>query len=251
MTNIKFITNLWREGTMLIPSSENSKHPVSDTQIDTKAMFWQASSKTSPALLPQNLESAQEIDFIALLGHNIEASGITIKFEGADDDIFTGEDLESRTLSYNAEDIFAFVTPFTKQYVRVNLAKTGDFTNYPQIATIVCGKFFEPNVNFRWGYGKGPKDFSEFDYSDSLNLFSQEKSKLDTWSFSFLGLNDVSVEEIIEFLEYHKTIKAFIVIFDSDNPNTDSHWVRFDNISIPRHEGIDYWTWDVDLIEVL
>jgi len=251
VTNIRFITNLWRNGLLLTPSSENSKHPFSDSQIDTKSMFWQASSKTSPVFLPQNLESAKEIDFVALLDHNIEASGVTITVEGADDDIFTGEDLESRTLSYNAEDIFAFVTPFTKQYARVNLAKTGDFTDYPQIATIVCGKYFEPNVNFRWDYAVGPaQDSSESDYSDSLNLFSQEKPNLDSWSLSFLGINDASASEIIEFIQYHKTIRAFVVIFDSDSSNSDSHWVRFSQTSRPRHEGIDYWTWDIELVEV-
>ncbi|NVM57166.1 MAG: hypothetical protein HWN51_03480, partial [Desulfobacterales bacterium] len=110
--------NRWREGTMLTPSSQDPQHPATDTQIDTKAMFWQASSKTSPANLPVNLGAAYEINFVVILDHNIESTGVTIKFEGADNSAFT-VGLVTRTLTYNETNIFAFITAFTKQYVRL------------------------------------------------------------------------------------------------------------------------------------
>lgn len=236
---------------MLSPSSENSKHPASDTQIDTKSMFWQAASLPAPAYLPQDLLTPQTINFIALLSHNIEATGVTIKFEGADDGDFDGGDLVSRTLAYRATDIFEFISPFTKQFVRVALEKGTDFTDYPIISTVVCGEYFKPNRNFKWGYEKGPEDHSEGDFSDSMNLFSQERPNLDTWSISFEGLNDVSASQIISLLQDHKIVRAFVVAFDPDDTPNESHFVRFASVSRPRHEDFNNWTWEAELIEVL
>ena len=56
--------NFWRKGTMLTPSSEDSKHPATDTQIDTLEMYWQASAVNEAVILPNNLCGAKEINFV-------------------------------------------------------------------------------------------------------------------------------------------------------------------------------------------
>ncbi|GAH33714.1 unnamed protein product, partial [marine sediment metagenome] len=84
--------NLWRKGTAM-PSDPvaDPQHPVSDTQIDTKSMYWKSSDKTVlTQLIPMNLgEGAGDINFIAILGHNIP-NGTTITLEHADNSGFDG-----------------------------------------------------------------------------------------------------------------------------------------------------------------
>lgn len=248
-TNVRFIKSLWRVGTMLSPSSQDPKHPATDTQIDTKAQFYKASSKSSPCNVPCDLGSAQEINFVAIHDHNFESSGVTIKFQGADNSAFSSG-LVTRTLSYNATDIFAFVTALTKRYVRVRLEKGTDFTDYPQFATVICGKYFEPSRTFVKSYSKGREDFSEFEYSDSINLFAQDKPVLKKWVLPFKGLTNTDISSVLSLLEGCKTIKAFVVVFDYNSPNSDSHLVRFTELSSPEYQHVDYWNWEAPLIEV-
>jgi len=93
--------NLWRKGTALMPSSEDPQHPATDTQIDTPSMFYRASSKVSPCTVPMTLPAAGgPIDFVAIIGHNIEATGVVITIEGANDAAFTAG-VVSRTMNKN------------------------------------------------------------------------------------------------------------------------------------------------------
>lgn len=244
--------NFWRKGTILTPSSEEPQHPATDTQIDTMSMYWKASSKTSPVTLPVNLGSAKEIDFVAILAHNIESSGVVITFEGDDVDTFDSGGFVTRTLTYNVTNIFEFITAFTKQYVRLKLVKAaGDFTDYPQVATIICGKHFELNRSIGPGYEEGSEDFSELEYSDSQIIFSQEKEIIDVKSLPFRGLTDATREEILLFFKEVGIHKAFVICFDSSNPNSESHWVINTEIVNPSYQKDDCWTWQLNIREFL
>lgn len=250
MMKTRFIyNNLWRDGTMLTPSSEDSQHPAIDTQIDTKSMFYKASSKTSPCNIPNDLGSAQEVNFVAILGHNFESSGVTIKFQGADNSGFSSG-LVTRTLTYNAGDIFEFITPFTKRYVRVRLEKGSDFTDYPRVATIPCGKYFEPNCNFDWQYAEGDVDPSRISYSDSMVVFAQEKDEIFRGRYFFASLDNTVATKVQELITLCGIHEAFIICFDYENANTQSRWVRLLNVSQPRAVFLNVWSWDCSIEEV-
>ena len=242
--------NRWREGTMLTPSSQDPQHPATDTQIDTKAMFWQASSKTSPANLPVNLGATYEINFVAILDHNIESNGVTIKFEGADNSAFT-VGLVTRTLTYNETNIFAFITAFTKQYVRLRLEKATDFTDYPRVATISCSKHFELNRSERPGYGWGPEDPSVVEEGDSGVAFVCEKPGINVGNFPFVGISDAVKAEILNFLDEVGIHDAFVLCFNYADPNNESVWVRNSEVVIPRWDGTNNcWIWELRVREV-
>ena len=237
---------------MLTPSSENPQHPATDTQIDTLSMFCRASSKISPFTIPLNQGATPgAIDFVAILAHNIESSGVVITLEGDDVSTFDSGGFVSRTITYNATSIFEFVTTFTKQYVRLKLVKAGgDFTDYPQVATILVGSYFEPNCNFDWKYLEGDIDPSKIEYSDSMVVFAQEKDEIFRGEYLFASLDDtaiVSVQELITLCGIHK---AFIICFDYNNANTESHWVRLSGISRPGHAFHNIWNWDCPIEEV-
>lgn len=249
--NLRIIyDNAWRKGTVLTPSSEDFKHPTSDTQVDTKEQHYKASSKTSPCNVPVDLLTAQVIDFVAILGHNFEPSGVTIQFQGADNSGFSSG-LVTKTLTYNAVDIFEFFTSMTKQYVRVRLTKGSDFTDFPQFATVICGQAFAPNRNIGKDYAEGSEDYSEKEYSDSHVLFSQEKPILDTGRYPFRGLNDTTRNEIVNlFFKEVGVHKAFVLCFDKDAANTSSWFVMNKELVSPVYVKDNVWTWELSVEEV-
>jgi len=253
MAKARFIyNNLWRTGTMLTPSSENPQHPATDTQIDTLSMFYRASSKSSPCTIPNNLGSEKEINFVAILAHNIESSGVVITFEGDNVSTFDSGDFVSRTITYNATNIFEFFTAFTRQYVRLKLVKgAGDFTNYPQVATILCGSYFEPNCNFDWRYVEGDVDPSKISYSDSMVVFAQEKDEIFRGEYFFASLSDIAVVSVQELITLCGIHKAFVICFDYENANTESRWVRLLEVSQPDAIFHNIWSWSCPIEEVI
>ncbi len=242
--------NLWRAGTALTPSSEDPQHPVTDTQIDTLSMYWKASVKTSPVTIPINQGATpSEIDFVAILGHNIESSGVTITFEGDTGTGFSGGGWVSRPITYNVTNIFQFIEPFTKQYVQLKLVKGSNFTDYPQVATILCGKYAEFNRRFAPEYEIGEEDFSEMEYSDSQVLFAQEKETLNIRRYSYQALNTASITEILAMFKECKTIKAFAFCHDYSDPNLNTLWVRNSELNSPIcRNGV--WYWEMAIEEV-
>lgn len=250
MAETRFIyNNRWRKGTMLTPSSEDPKHLATDTQIDTKEMYFKASSKSSPCNVPNDLGTAYEINSVAIIDHNFESSGVTIKFQGATNSAFT-TGIVTETLTYNATDIFKFFTPWTRQYVRVRLEKGTDFTDYPQFATVVCGKYFEPNIDYVKGYAPGIEDPSEINFSDDMVLYAREKPVLKTWHLPYWSLDDASKAEIMLMMAECGKKKALVVVFDKALPNSDSHLVRIEDASSPEFQFISLWNWDLLIKEV-
>jgi len=249
--------NLWRKSTMGTvgadprDSSENSQHPATDTQIDTLSMYWKASENENTVTIPIDQGATPgAIDFVAILGHNIEATGVVITIEGADDNVFTGG-FESQVIVYNATNIFQFLTSFTKQYVRIKLVRAaGVFPTLPQIATIFCGSYLEFNRRFAPEYEIGEEDFSEFEYSDSQVLFAQEKDALNVRRYSYQALNTASVNEIFAMFKECKTIKAFAFCHDYSDPNSNTLWVRNAELNSPVcRNGV--WYWDMAIKEII
>jgi len=251
MAKARFIyNNLWREGTPLTASPiADPQHPLADTQIDTLSMYFKASAATTPCTIPMDFGSAQKIDFVAILAHNID-NDATITIEGADNAAFDSG-LVSRTLTYNATNIFEFFANFTKQYVRIKLVSgNGDFSAAPQVAAVICGSYFEPNCNFDWRYLEGDVDPSEISYSDSMVIFAQEKDEIFRGKYFFASLDDtaiISIQELITLCGIHK---AFVICFDSANANTQSLWVRLLEISQPQAVFHNIWSWNCPVEEV-
>lgn len=255
--------NLWRKGTIgtldvaPLVSSEDPQHPASDTQIDTLSMYWKASSTEKTVTIPIDQgETPGAIKFVAILTHNIPATGVVITLEGDDAATFNsgaGETpQESRTLDHKPTNIFEFVTAFTKRYVRIKLYRaTGVFPVLPKIATILCGNFFEPNRNFMVPYSQGIEDYSEIELSDAVIFFGQEKPRLKTWLLPFRGLDDTSKDKVLALMDECGIHKAFVIVFDSDDANSDSYLVRLEELISPENIHVDYWNWEMAIKEIV
>jgi len=203
--------NLWQKGTGLLPASPvaDPQHPLSDTMMDTKSMYFQSSTLGHPLLLPMDLGGEKEVNFVAIIGHNFADIGasLTIQFQLASNDTFDA-DLETINLEYAADNIFQFFTAYTRQYVRVRVERAGDFTVKPQVPTILCGKYAEFNRRFAPEYEIGEEDFSEFEYSDSQVLFAQEKDSLNIRRYTYQALNTASITDILARPSHFVTITA-------------------------------------------
>lgn len=253
MANPRIIyNNRWRAGTIgATLTSEDPQHPATDTQIDTPSMFWRSLNDTDdPTLLPCDLGLAYDIDFVALLNHNIPDTA-RIFFEGADDEAFAGGDLVTVELTHNATNIFEFITSFNKKWVRVRITTPGNPDNYIQIATVVCGKYIELNKTVGLNYEEGHEDFSELEYSDSQVLFSQEKEIIEVRSLPFRGLDDATRANILLFFNECGVHKAFVVCFDSTAANINSYWVVNTEMVPPRYQQNDCWHWQLNTKEVV
>lgn len=140
--------------------------------------------------------------------------------------------------------------PVLRRYWKPEITDPDNPDGYIKGAYISIGKYFEPSRSFVKPHEKGDDDLSEGEYSDGGVFFGQEKEILETWLLPFKGLTTVSKDAIDAFIKYHKKIHAFIVVFDSDNPNSDSHLVKLENIASRPYQHMDYWNWRASLIEV-
>jgi len=245
--------NLWRKGTGLLPASPvaDLQHPVSDTMMDTKSMYFQSSTLGHPLELPMDLGGVKEVDFVAIIGHNFAdiGAGLTIQFQLSSAPNF-GADLETIDLEYAADNIFQFFTAYTRQYVRVKVDRAGDFAVKPKVPTILCGKYAEFNRRFAPEYEIGEEDFSEFEYSDSQVLFAQEKDSLNIRRYTYQALNTASKDDILAMFKECKTIKAFAFCLDHTAPNTNTLWVRNSELNSPVcRKGV--WYWETAIKEVI
>jgi len=256
--NLRIIyENKWKKGNIYAKSAEHPKHPVTDTQIDTLEMYWRHPTRSNghPTMYASNnLGAAKEVDSIAIRGHNFD-SNVVITLYGADDSAFT-VNVVQRTITYYAENILAFFTAFTKQYVKVQAVNAANPADYLKQATILLGKAFAPNRNIGPGYAEGNKDLSEEEYSDSHVLFVQEKPIIDTGRYPFRGLDDATREEILKLFKEVGTHKAFIVCFDKDAPNTTSKFVKNVDLISPVFEdaigpNANVWTWELSVKEIV
>jgi len=255
MANPRIIyNNLWRKGGNALVSDPvaDPQHPVSDTQIDTLSMYWKSSNQaTTPTYVPMDLKAgARSINFIAILGHNIDSdAGIIFQ----EDTIWNfPHPTDTAALTWSATNIFHFLAaPLTEQFVRLKLTRGGGFTVKPQVATIVCGSYFELNKTGGLNYEEGYEDFSELESSDSQVIFAQEKEIIEVRSLPFRGLDDATRANILLFFNECGIHKAFVICFDPTAANTNSYWVVNTELMSPRYQQNDCWHWQLTTREII
>lgn len=201
------------------------------------------------AYIDINLGAAYEIDFLAILNHNI--GDVTITITGADDSAFS-VNVVNDTVTWNATDLYFFFSAArTKQYWRLQIEDIANALGYIQIGTIVLGKYFEPSRHYTNFYRRGKRDPSGIQISDASVLYSSDKDDLEWGSFPFEGLNAASKTEIDAMLAECKRNKAFVIVHDPDNPNSDSFLMRMEELSDPESPHYLKYNWNLTCIEVV
>lgn len=196
-----------------------------------------------------DIGSTYDYDFFALMNHNLQSTA-TIKIEGADSsDFATG--LVSDTITYYGNNIFAFLPSMrSKRYLQLSIWDISNPSGYIQVGTPVVGKYIEfARYILPDGYAKGNEDPTLIDFSDSQNLFADEKPTLFKHPYPFKGLSNTDASNIDLMQKecgYHKGI---IVCTDPDNPNTKSEWVTLAELNEVEYESQNYWNWTMPVRE--
>jgi len=241
--------NWWKKGSLIAKSSEQPAFPAEDTQNESPQFFWRSATGTGAGgeTVDVDLGQAVELNYIALLNHNITAAATEIKAYGADDSAFT-TNVVSETLTWAAGSIFQFFsTARTKRYWRVKVINATNPATYIQIGPIFLTKYFQPNRTFVKGYTDGREDFSEVFFTDSMVITALERPRPEARSLPFNGLDDTSKGQVNSLLNECGLTSPFIICLDYAYPNTNSYLVRLDSISYPVNTGPGRWDWVADI----
>lgn len=115
MTKTRFIINVWRGGTIYnYGSDQHPQHPAEDTQEDTKTLFFRTKDgSVANAWNRNDLGTAKEIDFAALLNHNISPSANLIRIMGCNEENFYYASSLTAWASSTAYSVGDWVKPTT------------------------------------------------------------------------------------------------------------------------------------------
>lgn len=226
----------------------------SDAANDTGANSYLSDNRRIyyPNLYADNdFLAASEINFIAVLNHNISSSA-TIKWYGADDSAFT-VNLENVTIPYSANNIFYFLpSSHTKRYHRFFVQDETNPNSYIQTGPIIMGKYWQPNRSFSKNYTKGKPDDSIIDESFSLVEYAQDRPRRLSWSLPFdNALTEADAAEVISFFENVGLRYGFVICFDYNYPNSNSYFVKNTELIEPAYQHYDCWSWALKVREKL
>lgn len=194
--------------------------------------------------------AAAEVDFVALLNHNITAAaGTAITLFGADDAAFT-TNLTTDVLAYNAANGYWILpAPRTKRYYRIHIVNRPNSNLFISIGTIVLGKARDLGGPFRRGYGRGYINDSAGEETPSRNLFlTQARPAVRSWSCSWTNLSDAAVEYIEEAVKECGGLYCLIVCTDASDPMNNSHWFRMVDPPLAENISANRWSWSCDFL---
>jgi hypothetical protein len=225
----------------------------SDGSNDTGALTYTSDYRRihyPRAFITNDLLTAQGVNFLAFLNHNISASA-TIKWRGADDDAFT-TNLEEVTITHNPTNlIYFFASSKTKRYTQIQVEDPTNPNSYIQVGAVVMGTYWEPARAIKSEYGKARADDSIIDESYALVEFSQPRPRRKTWSLPFSGLSETDADTIVSFCDEPGLTYGFILCMDYNSPNSYSYFVKNVELIEPTRNHYNHWSWGLNIREKL
>jgi hypothetical protein len=193
--------------------------------------------------------SMVEVNYIALLGHNLSSAAV-ITLHGGDDASWTNETVD--VITWTTGDIwFTLPASRTKRFYQINISDPENAAGYLEIKTIVLGKYWVPNRTYGTGYADGYEDVSTSELSDSLVSFGQEKPRVRVWQLPFAGLDATAIAEARGLMDECGIVHAFIICLDSAVPATNTFFVRNTGLAQPSCSHVGYWNWGLTIREVV
>ncbi len=209
--------------------------------------------------------SAQPIQCIALILHNISVSG-TVQIKGNSTNVFTSplydsgviqvypsgviptdlleweEDnfwlgtLSQQALAGYRSPFFKLLsTPQTLQYWQIEIFDSGNSDGYVQIGRVFVGKAFTPAKNISYGHTLGDIDDSVFETSLSGEEFADIRTTYRTHKFELSLLSKTEAySNILDMQRTSGIVKEIFLIGDNDdteNLNRRSFLGRFKNLN--------------------
>jgi len=225
----------------------------SDAADDTGALTYDGDYRRihyPRAFITNDLLTAQTVNCLVLLNHNISASA-TIKWRGADDDAFT-VNLVEVTITHNPTNLFYFFgSSSTKRYVQIQVEDPTNPNSYIHIGPVVMGTYWELSRSVARSYVRGKDDSSWVEEGHSLVEYGQPRPRRKIWTLPYNGLLDVDADGIILFFEEVGISYGFVVCLDSDSPSNQSYFVKNTELIQPVLDNHGSWSWSLNLREKL
>lgn len=194
---------------------------------------YRSATLQSPNTITIDLDTPQEVSTLIIYDHNITATGtITLKA----DTTSSGWDDFTESITYNDDKIVHYLSsPQTFQYWRLEITDTANPDGYIEISELYLGSYYEPDHNFKHGYGQDSKSITTKNktaYGIIKKRFYNIQRKL-KYNFPYLTDTEIdNVETILDFITDRHTgiIKPIYWNEDSSTPN-DTLLVMLDNFS--------------------
>lgn len=194
-------------------------------------------------------DTEKEIDFFSLLDHNLSPTA-QIKLIGAMDTAFS-KAVKEITIPYHEENIHTFFTKVLRRYWKPEITDPDNPDGYIKGGIILAGKYYQPSRNPTKAQKRGDKVFSEVELTETLSKYGKEKETLEQAHLPFKGLTETDKDEIRKFMRECKIDYAFMIVYNTTNPNKDSVLYFFaDQPADPQYNHYDSYSWEMNLLEV-
>jgi hypothetical protein len=188
-------------------------------------------------------------DFVVLLNHNL-STGAVIWISGAESaDFATG--LVADTITNAGNNIYFFLAAQrTKRYVRLSIYNADNPSGYIQVGNVGLYAYveFTPYIA-AGGYNRGAENPSLIDFSDSQNLFADDKPRLFKRGYPFEGLSNTDASNIELMQDECGDHKGLVVCTNPDDPNHYSEWVTLAELNEVAYGHENYWNWTMNVRE--
>jgi hypothetical protein len=244
-------TNLLLSASAVTVSSEATAYPKANLYNFRKGKYFQfndAGESPFTHTIVFTTGGNSNVDFVALLGHNIAAAA-TIKFQGNDTDSWGSPSLDE-TITYRAEDMYKKFTEVSHVYWRVAITTT---VAAPKIGELVVGVSAAPAGMTAWEYSRADEMLQavhETDYGQkwAYNLNSVPRKR---WELSWRNASATTMTAI-DTLFAAVLGSMYPFAFVPDTSATDVYYVRFDG-GVKRTAravgSTTYYDIDISLIE--
>lgn len=213
-------TNYSDSATSITADSEASGLPVTNLQDRQLVKVWRSDSDTT-VQIDVNFGQGRIIDFIALIRHNISQNG-TIRWRLSNVSDFATTVYDSGTVdawpiveefgtlpwgvfswggflnpevaaSYNISSFAVLTTAVAAQYLRIDIADSGNSDGYIQAGRLIAGPSYRPSVNMAYGFDVQFVDESRVTKSRGGQTFIDEVERFRRIRFDLINLPEAEI----------------------------------------------------------
>jgi len=240
-SNIRFCYDNLIDTASLTESSQVSTLPVENIQDPRLRCKWKTTGDSSENVVA-DLGSAQAVNCIAILNHNISSSVTNLRIQGHTSDSWADPDVNINLLdpvgdasynAYNNKIIIWYSTSSSKRYWRVLIEDASNPDGYIEIGRIFLGAYFEPSAGVEQGININKKDLSEVVKNMQGTPYANLKDKV--WGFNF-NINNIQsdpagTDDLQSFIDIFDDIgnsKNIVISLDPDRGSGEDN--RYSNL---------------------
>jgi len=200
----------------LTKNSEDAAFPVSNIQHEFRTKEYRTTGLTSEWVVI-DLGSAQSVTMLAIMNHNFQSGG-TYKLQGNATDSW-GTPSVDITLTYNATNLFHYMTAQTYRYWRILMTNTTG--TYISLGRVMLGSYFQPAKSFDIGsYSNRIVDLATSSQSIGGQIHSDVKNYYHEIALTFSHITATDRDNWVTMFETILTHQAIVLTVDTTSTST-------------------------------